>query len=251
MLQIEQVDMAFPAPGGAPTAVLRECSLQVANGEFVAVLGRSGGGKSTLLRIVGGFLQPTAGRVLLDGVPVTGPGPERTMVFQNFDQLLPWYTLRGNIEWALRRTGAEPDRKKAALRAKEMLAKTGLSGFEERWPHTLSGGQKQRGALARALALRPRMLLMDEPFSSLDYLTRGEAQATLEKLCAVYRPTVLFVTHDIGEAVRLADRIAVLDEGLHRFTEVLPCDHSEALCARLEGLLAKGEAPPAPQEQGF
>ena len=92
---------------------------------------------------------------------------------------------------------------------------------------------------------------MDEPFSSLDYLTRGEAQATLEKLCAEYRPTVLFVTHDIGVAVRLADRIAVLDEGLHRFTEVLPCDHSEALCARLEGLLAKGEAPPAPQEQGF
>ena len=251
MLQIEQVDMAFPAPGGAPTAVLRECSLQAANGEFVAVLGRSGGGKSTLLRIVGGFLQPTAGRVLLDGVPVTGPGPERTMVFQNFDQLLPWYTLRGNIEWALRRTGAEPDREKAALRAKEMLAKTGLSGFEDRWPHTLSGGQKQRGALARALALRPRVLLMDEPFSSLDYLTRGEAQATLKKLCAEYRPTVLFVTHDIGEAVRLADRIAVLDEGRHRFTEVLPCDHSEALRARLEGLLAKGEEPPAPQEQGF
>ena len=222
------------------TAALKGINLRAERGKITGILGANGAGKSTLFLNLNGVLQPSDGEILLDGVPVTGPGPERTMVFQNFDQLLPWYTLRGNIEWALRRTGAEPDRKKAALRAKEMLAKTGLSGFEDRWPHTLSGGQKQRGALARALALRPRVLLMDEPFSSLDYLTRGEAQATLEKLCAEYRPTVLFVTHDIGEAVRLADRIAVLDEGLHRFTEILPCDHSEALRARLEGLLAKG-----------
>lgn len=239
MLQIEGVSMAFPAPGGAAQEVLRECSLQVESGEFVAVLGRSGGGKSTLLRIVGGFLQPTAGRVLLDGAPVTAPGPERTMVFQNFDQLLPWYTLQGNLQWALRKTGVEKNRHKAAALAREMLAKTGLSGLEDRWPHSLSGGQKQRGALARALALRPRVLLMDEPFSSLDYLTRGEAQATLERLCAEYHPTVLFVTHDIGEAVRLADRIALLDEAAHQFSQVLPCDHSPALQSRLEVLLAK------------
>lgn len=239
MLRIEHVDMAFPQPGGACLPVLRDCSLDVADGEFVAVLGRSGGGKSTLLRIVGGFLQPTGGRVLLDGAPVTAPGPERTMMFQNFDQLLPWYTLQGNIEWALNKTGAEPDRKKAAALAREMLAKTGLAGLEDRWPHSLSGGQKQRGALARALALRPRVLLMDEPFSSLDYLTRGEAQATLQALCREYRPTVLLVTHDIGEAVRLADRIAVLDEAAHCFAQVLPCDHSPALQARLEELLAK------------
>mgnify|MGYP002988039592 CR=1 FL=1 len=213
MLQIEQVDMAFPAPGGAPTAVLRECSLQVANGEFVAVLGRSGGGKSTLLRIVGGFLQPTAGRVLLDGVPVTGPGPERTMVFQNFDQLLPWYTLRGNIEWALRRTGAEPDRKKAALRAKEMLAKTGLSGFEERWPHTLSGGQKQRGALARALASRPEVLLCDEPTSALDPLTTKSVLELLKSINKKLGVTIIIITHELSVVRTICNRMVVIDNG--------------------------------------
>ena len=129
-----------------------------------------------------------------------------------------------------------------------MLAKTGLSGFEDRWPHTLSGGQKQRGPGPRPGAA-PRVLLMDEPFSSLDYLTRGEAQATLKKLCAEYRPTVLFVTHDIGEAVRLADRIAVLDEGCTALPRFCPAT-TAALRARLEGLLAKGRAA-CPQEQGF
>jgi len=191
--------------------VLAGVDLAAAAGEVVAVVGPSGCGKSTLLDLISGLTPPSSGRVLLDGVPVTGPDLDRSVVFQQY-ALLAWRTAQRNVEFALE---ARPrldrlSRKARAERAREHLALVGLSGFEDRYPHELSGGMRQRVAIARALASDPKVLLMDEPFAALDAQTRTLLHAQLQELWIQTHKTILFVTHSVGEAVRLADRIVVL-----------------------------------------
>ena len=218
-LKLNQIKKSF-AKDGEIFPVLGGVSMSVGEGEFFVLLGRSGCGKTTLLRTVGGFLTPDAGEVLLDGERVTEPGTAQMMVFQDFNQLFPWMTLKKNITYALKKARPQmtkEERKKAAL---HFIAAAGLSGFENQYPAGLSGGMKQRGALARALALTPKVLLMDEPFSSLDYLSRQTARQTVQRMAAETGCTVLLVTHDIEEAAELGDRIGVLDAGTHRLSAV-------------------------------
>jgi NitT/TauT family transport system ATP-binding protein len=205
---IERVSRTYPGnAGGAPTRALEETSLFVAENDFIAILGPSGCGKSTLLRIVAGLDQATTGRVLLDGTPVRGPGPERGMVFQSYT-LFPWLTVRDNIGFGLREKGA--DRAERDLLVAEYVRRVGLTGFEDHYPKQLSGGMQQRTALARALANDPKILLLDEPFGALDHQTRSLMQELLLEIWEGDRKTVLFVTHDIDEAIFMANRVVVL-----------------------------------------
>jgi NitT/TauT family transport system ATP-binding protein len=173
------------------------------------VLGPSGCGKSTLLKAVGGYIAPTEGTILVNGKAVAGPGPDRALVFQEFDQLLPWRTVRDNIVFALTASG-KLKRAEAVERALHFIEQVGLTGFASSYPHTLSGGMKQRVAIARALATEPDVLLMDEPFAALDALTRERMQEELLRLWAETRFTILFVTHSIPEAIRIGSRILLL-----------------------------------------
>ncbi|WP_278488432.1 ABC transporter ATP-binding protein [Achromobacter insolitus] len=186
-----------------------QVSFEVHDAERFILLGASGCGKSTLLKAVAGFIDPTEGRIALDGKPVRGPGPDRIVVFQEFDQLPPWKTLRQNVAFPLvasRKLG----RREADERAMHYLEKVGLSAFADAYPHTLSGGMKQRVAIARALAMQPRVLLMDEPFAALDALTRRRMQEELLALWEEVRFTLLFVTHSIEEALVLGSRVLLL-----------------------------------------
>lgn len=191
--------------GAAP--VLERTDLEFPAGSFTALLGPSGCGKSTVLNTVAGFVRPAAGRVTAGGAEVTGPGPERGVVFQHY-ALFPWRTARGNVEFALKRFGLpRAERRERALAA---LAEVGLADGAEKYPAQLSGGMQQRVALARALAARPEVLLMDEPFGALDALTRTRMQVLLRELWERTGTTVLFVTHDLDEALALAGRVVVL-----------------------------------------
>jgi NitT/TauT family transport system ATP-binding protein len=207
-LVIEAVSRTFPGVrGGPPTRALEPTSLSVADNDFICVLGPSGCGKSTLLRIVAGLDFPTTGRVLLDGVPVGGPGAERGMVFQSYT-LFPWLTVKENICFGLREKGV-PAAEQARLAA-HYTARVGLEGFEDHYPKMLSGGMQQRTALAWALANDPKILLLDEPFGALDNQTRSLMQELLLGIWEAERKTVLFVTHDIDEAIFMANRVAVM-----------------------------------------
>ncbi|MEV7521797.1 ABC transporter ATP-binding protein [Streptomyces sp. NPDC091371] len=191
--------------GTAP--VLERTDLEFPAGSFTALLGPSGCGKSTVLNTIAGFVRPSGGRVTAGSVPVRGPGPERGVVFQHY-ALFPWRTARGNVEFALKRLGLpRAERRRRALAA---LAEVGLADGAEKYPAELSGGMRQRVALARALAAEPRVLLMDEPFGALDALTRTRMQELLRELWRRTGTTVLFVTHDIDEALALAERVIVL-----------------------------------------
>ena len=207
-LHIAGVTRTFPGQGRAgPTLALQPTDLTVEPGEFVAILGPSGCGKSTLLRIVAGLDRPTGGSVTLDGMPVTGPGPDRGMVFQSYT-LFPWLTVAQNIRFGLAERGLPEDQQRAI--AEKFIARTGLKGFENHWPRQLSGGMQQRTALARALANDPEILLLDEPFGALDHQTRELMQELLLEIWEADRKTVLFVTHDIDEAIFLANRVVVM-----------------------------------------
>jgi len=207
-LRIQGVTRTFPAQGkGAPTLALRPTDLTVAPGEFVAILGPSGCGKSTLLRIVAGLDTPSGGSLALDATPIRGPGAERGMVFQSYT-LFPWLTVAENIAYGLRERGL-PVAEQRAIVAR-FIARTGLAGFEDHWPKQLSGGMQQRCALARALANDPEILLLDEPFGALDHQTRELMQELLLEIWEADRKTVLFVTHDIDEAIFLASRVLVM-----------------------------------------
>ena len=200
-LAIEGLSRVFPGVrGGAPTQALDKTDLALEDNDFICLLGPSGCGKSTLLRIVAGLDSPSTGRVMLDGAPVTTPGPDRGMVFQSYT-LFPWLTVRQNILFGSRST---------AQKAKELVARVGLRGFENHYPKTLSGGMQQRTALARALANDPKILLLDEPFGALDNQTRALMQELLLGIWEADRKTVLFVTHDIDEAIFMANRVAVM-----------------------------------------
>ena len=186
-----------------------QVSFDVYGGDRFVLLGPSGCGKSTLLKAVAGFIEPSAGSIALDGKPVRGPGADRIVVFQEFDQLPPWKTVLQNVAFPLR-VARKLGRAEARERALHYLDKVGLAQFAHAYPHTLSGGMKQRVAIARALAMQPRVLLMDEPFAALDALTRRKMQQELLALWDEVRFTLLFVTHSIEEALVVGNRIALL-----------------------------------------
>jgi ABC-type nitrate/sulfonate/bicarbonate transport system ATPase subunit len=207
-LAIEGVGRIFAGVrGGTPTEALRPTSLTVADNDFITILGPAGCGKSTLLRIVAGLDTPTSGRVLLDGAAVTGPGADRGMVFQSYT-LFPWLTIRENVCFGLRERGLAAARQDEL--ARYWLDKVGLTGFEHHYPKMLSGGMQQRTAIARALANEPKILLLDEPFGALDNQTRSLMQELLLSIWESDRKTVLFVTHDIEEAIFMANRVIVM-----------------------------------------
>ena len=207
-LVIENVSRIFPGVrGGQPTRALEPTNLTVVDNDFVTILGPSGCGKSTLLRMVAGLDTPTTGRILLDGKAITGPGADRGMVFQSYT-LFPWLTVAENIAFGLRERGV-PARQRADI-AKAWLEKVGLTSFAHHFPKQLSGGMQQRTAIARALANDPKILLLDEPFGALDNQTRALMQELLLGIWERERKTVIFVTHDIEEAVFLASRVVVM-----------------------------------------
>ena len=205
-VSIQAVSRTFEGHKGQRTQALLPVDFEVRDNDFVTILGPSGCGKSTLLRIVAGLDHATSGRVLLDGVPVEGPGADRGMVFQSYT-LFPWLTIEQNIRFGLRERGMPEAQQKE--RAAYFIAKVGLRGFEQHFPKQLSGGMQQRTAIARALANDPKILLMDEPFGALDNQTRVLMQELLLGIWEAERKTVLFVTHDIDEAIFMANRVAV------------------------------------------
>ena len=208
MIELHQVSKVFHNEETCQhVQALRDVSLQIEENEFVCLLGPSGCGKSTLLNLVAGFDRPSGGRVLFDGEPVRQPGPDRGVVFQE-PTLFPWLTCEQNVAFGLRNLNIEPQRRRDLVR--RFLTLVGLDSFARARPHQLSGGMKQRVALARVLALNPRALLMDEPFGALDAQTRDRLQDELLRIWEIHRKTVLFVTHNVEEAVYLADRVAVL-----------------------------------------
>ena len=212
-IQIAGVSKAFG--NGAPA--LAAIDLDVEAREFVCLLGPSGCGKSTLLNIVAGFLEPTTGRVLVDGAPVTGPGADRGVVFQEY-VLFPWLTVAGNVEFGLTLQGVAADeRRRTAARYLDLV---GLRAHAEKFPVQLSGGMKQRVAIARALANSPSIILMDEPFGALDAQTREVLQEELSRIQRVEHKTIVFVTHSIREAVYLADRVVVMTSAPGRIKQI-------------------------------
>ncbi|MGE5770296.1 MAG: ABC transporter ATP-binding protein [Betaproteobacteria bacterium] len=207
-LVISGVSRTFPAVrNGNPTRALEPITLTVEDNDFITILGPSGCGKSTLLRIVAGLDSPTSGSVVLDGHPVVRPGPDRGMVFQSYT-LFPWLTVRENICFGLREKGM-PEAQQHKI-SDYFIGKMGLHGFENHFPKMLSGGMQQRTALARALANDPKILLLDEPFGALDNQTRALMQELLLGIWEADRKTVLFVTHDIDEAIFMANRVVVM-----------------------------------------
>lgn len=203
---------------GNQTTALEDISLDISESEFVALIGPSGCGKSTLLHILAGLDKPSGGRIYINGKAVEKPGPDRGIVFQEF-ALLPWLTALGNIEFGLEILGI--DRKTRRQKALTYLEIVGLKGFENSRPHELSGGMKQRVAIARALATEPEVLLMDEPFGSVDALTRESLQTELLQIWAETGKTILFITHNIEEAAFLADRIAVMSSRPGKIVDVV------------------------------
>jgi len=204
---IDRVRHVYRPPRGREVLALEEVSLDVRGREFIALLGPSGCGKSTLLYLIGGFLPIESGAIRVDGRPITGPGPDRGIVFQHF-ALFPWKSVRGNVLYGLEKLGLP--RAERERRAQEFIDLVGLRGFEESYPSQLSGGMKQRTALARTLAIDPQILLMDEPFGALDAQTRSLMQSELLSIWQRSPKTVIFVTHDVQEAVYLAERVAVM-----------------------------------------
>src|ERR1700732_3902438 len=204
---LEGVSHTYRPPRGRPLLALDDVSLAVRPREFVALLGPSGCGKSTLLYLIGGFLPVEAGRILVEGKPVVAPGPDRGIVFQHF-ALFPWKTVRANILYGLERQ--HMPRAEREKRAQAFIDLVGLTGFEDSYPSQLSGGMKQRTAIARTLAFDPKILLMDEPFAPLDAQTRALMQTELLNIWKRTPKTVIFVTHDVQEAVYLAERVAVM-----------------------------------------
>jgi len=205
-LDIQHVSHHYRSGGHEVTAI-DDVSLEIRNKEFATILGPSGCGKTTLLRIVAGLVRPTQGEVRLDGHTVTGPGRDRGMVFQSYT-LFPWLTVRQNIQFGLQLSGAVRAEQEAV--AKEFVNKVGLRGFENAYPKALSGGMKQRVAIARALANHPDVLLLDEPFGALDAQTRALMQELLTQIWEEFHKTILFVTHDVEEAIFLSDRVFVM-----------------------------------------
>ena len=262
-IAIERLSHGYNPARGRPVTALDNVSLEVRDREFVALLGPSGCGKSTLLYLVGGFLPIQSGAIRIGGTPIAGPGPDRGIVFQHF-ALFPWKTVIQNVRYGLEKqglSGAACDR-----RAREFIDLVGLSGFETSYPSQLSGGMKQRAAIARTLAIDPGILLMDEPFGALDAQTRSLMQAELLRIWQGSRKTVIFVTHDVQEAVFLAERIAVMSARPGHIKEIVDAkfDREDPELTKTRGFiemvdhvwnLVRGEAikaqgTPAPRGSG-
>lgn len=217
VMSVASVGRVFESPQG-PLTALSGIEFEVHQREFISVIGPSGCGKSTLIRIVAGLESCTDGAVLLDGHPISGPGPDRGMVFQSYT-LFPWLSVRRNVMFGPRMKGVS--RAASERRALEWLRIVGLEKFADHYPSQLSGGMKQRVAIARALANEPRILLMDEPFGALDAQTRCSMQGHLLQICSRVDVTVLFITHDLDEAIYLSDRIVVLGAHPGRVVEII------------------------------
>jgi len=210
-LCFEGVGHVFQTKSG-PFEALRDINLQVAKGEFICVVGHSGCGKSTLLNMVSGFLTPSAGKVTLNDQPIQGPGPDRMVVFQNYS-LLPWKTVEQNVAMAVQAARSELTAQDQAAVVDHHLEMVGLLEARHKRPGEISGGMRQRVAIARALAVQPEVLVLDEPFGALDAITKEELQEELLAIWREHRPTVLMITHDIDEALFLADRIVMMTNG--------------------------------------
>jgi nitrate/nitrite transport system ATP-binding protein len=221
LLEMRDVEKRFP---GRTEPVLQGVSLRVAEGEFVAIVGCSGAGKTTLISLAAGLLAPDRGEILFDGAPLTAPGPERAVMFQSY-ALLPWMSALDNVLLAVRAAAPELSRAAARDRAREFVELVNLGAAAGKRPGQLSGGMRQRVALARALAMRPRMLLLDEPLSALDALTRATLQGEIARIWSETRTTVILVSNDIDEAILLADRVIPLTRGpAATLAEPIPID---------------------------
>jgi ABC-type nitrate/sulfonate/bicarbonate transport system ATPase subunit len=206
-IEISGVSLAYDTPAG-PVEGVRDAQFAIEQSEFLCLVGPSGCGKSTLLNIIAGFLTPTAGEIKIDGKKVDGHGMDRGVVFQDFAQLFPWRTALGNVAFGLEMKGMPKEQRTEIAREQLRLVK--LEKFADAYPHHLSGGMQQRVAIARALAYNPAVLLMDEPFAALDALTRDEMQRLLAEVWRETKKTVIYVTHNVAEAVYLADRVIVM-----------------------------------------
>jgi len=222
ILEINNLRKVFRL-NGAFLAVLDGIDFRVKNGEMICILGRSGCGKSTLLKMLAGFLAPSSGEILLNGKPVTHPGTDRCVVFQE-DTLFPWLTVQENIAFGLK--GRNKNKKSIREEVDHFTSLVGLTEFKDYLPREISGGMKQRVALARVLILRPQILLMDEPFAALDAQTREEMQNLLLSLWEKFSHTIIFVTHDVNEAITLSDRILVMSKNPGRIREDINVDLS-------------------------
>ena len=257
LLRAEHVTLEYASERGIVRAT-DDVSFDVYRGDRFVLLGPSGCGKSTLLKAIGGFIAPRAGSLHLGGKPVTGPGPDRIVVFQEFDQLPPWKTVKQNVLFPMLAGGVA--RAEAEVRARHWLGKVGLARFADAYPHTLSGGMKARVAIARALAMQPAVLLMDEPFAALDALTRRSMQEELQALWDEIGFTMLFVTHSIEEALVVGNRILLLSPhpgrvraelNSHQFSLASAGSHEfQAATQRIHALLFGADADaPATQPQ--
>jgi nitrate/nitrite transport system ATP-binding protein len=213
-ISIEGLARSFPAPSGngKPTTVFRDLWFSMDKGEFVCVIGHSGCGKTTVLNILAGLDVPSAGVVIVDGQEISGPSLDRAVIFQGH-ALLPWRTVLGNVAYAVSSKWRKWSKEKIAEHARKYIKVVGLKGSEDKKPAQLSGGMKQRVGIARALSIEPKILLMDEPFSALDALTRGTLQAEARRICVETGQTVFMITHDIDEAIYLADKIVLMTNG--------------------------------------
>jgi ABC-type nitrate/sulfonate/bicarbonate transport system ATPase subunit len=237
-VSIQNVSISFPGKrAGEQIHVLQNVSAEVAEGEFVCIVGPSGCGKSTLLNIVAGFLPADRGDVIVEGEPVHGPNPRRIFVFQE-NGVFPWLNVRENVGFGLRRV-AQAERDHTISRYIDMV---GLTGFDNAYPHELSGGMRQRVEIARALAANPDIIYMDEPFGALDFLTRLKMRADLVRIWQSEKKTILFVTHDIEEAVQLADRVFVMSPRPGTIQEVIDVDLARPRDLNSAGYIGKRDA---------
>ncbi|KQP09370.1 ABC transporter ATP-binding protein [Methylobacterium sp. Leaf93] len=244
-LRVEKLTKTFRRADGGTTVALKEIDLVTHRREFLCVVGPSGCGKSTFVRILAGLEASTSGVVSVEGVPVSGPGADRGMVFQGYT-LFPWLSVLRNVAFGLEENGTP--RREAEREARQWLALIGLEAFADSYPHQLSGGMKQRVAIARALATRPRILLMDEPFSALDTQSRARMQAYLIEIWKKIDITIVFITHDLDEAVHLADRILVLSAHPGEVAELIevpvprPRSYNQALTPEFRATRARLDA---------
>ena len=257
-IAIDRVSHVYRPPRGREVLALDDVSLEVRGREFIALLGPSGCGKSTLLYLIGGFMPVERGTISVDGSRVAGPGPDRGIVFQHF-ALFPWKTVRENVLYGLEKQGLA--RQEREQRARQYIDMVGLRGFEESYPSQLSGGMKQRAAIARTLAIDPKILLMDEPFGALDAQTRSLMQSELLGIWRRSPTTVIFVTHDVQEAVYLAQRVVVMSARPGRVKAIVETDidrgdpavfKSKIFIDKVDEIwsLVRAEALKAQQEQG-
>ncbi|MFE6402626.1 ABC transporter ATP-binding protein [Streptomyces alboflavus] len=238
MITVDGLTKSFTARDGTSVRALSDVGLDVAENEFLTVLGPSGCGKTTLLRAIAGLVPWDDGDILVDGVPVRGPGPDRSMVFQNF-ALLPWATVLDNVAFGLRVRGV--GRAERTERARALLTTVGLADCAAKLPGELSGGMQQRVGIARALAVRPRVLLMDEPFGAVDEQTRRLLQEELLSLWEEQRLTVVFITHSMEEAVLLGDRVALMSARPGRIAEIVPVGLPRPRARDVGGVARSGE----------